>query len=150
MKIINTQEELKALIIKNKIVIDDDLTINCDIYLLGINIEARDIKARDIRAWDIKARDIKARDIRAWDIKAGDIRASDIDAWNIRARDIEARDIYASDIEAGDIRARDIYAKDIIYDASAIATKSFVCKSIKGSKSDALHKCQDQEIQFIK
>ena len=58
MKIINTQEELEALIDDNgDIVIDDDLTINCN-----IKIEA------NIQAWDIKAADIEARDIKANDI----------------------------------------------------------------------------------
>ena len=53
MKIINTQEELEALIDDNgNIVIDDNLKINC---IIKINAN---IKAWNIEAWNIKAADI--------------------------------------------------------------------------------------------
>ena len=68
MKIINTQQELEALIDDdNNIVIDDDLMLNCNI----------EVKA-NIIAWDINARDIKAGNINAQDIKALDIKAENI------------------------------------------------------------------------
>jgi hypothetical protein len=57
--IINTQEELEALIDDdNNIIINDDLVIRCD-----IDIEAN-IKANNIDAFDIKADDIEAKNIR--------------------------------------------------------------------------------------
>ena len=136
---INKQKELEALIINGEIVIDDDLTINCDINLPGI----------DIKAWDIDANDIKARNIDARNIDALDIKARNINARNIESGDIKARDIKAWNIKAGDIRASDIKANDISYFSSVIATESLICKSIAGKRRNSLHKCQDQEIQFI-
>lgn len=140
MKIIKTQKELEALIIDDKIAIDDHLAINCNINLPGI----------DIYAWDINALNIDARDIWAWNIRAGVMKARDIKARNIDA-DIKARDIDASDsdIYARNIDARNIKANDISYYAFAIAEESFVCQSIKGRRQNSLHKCLDQEIQFI-
>jgi len=63
MIVINTQEELEALIDDdNNIVIDGNLEINCKI-IIKANIKAGNIKARDIKAGNIEALDIKAWDI---------------------------------------------------------------------------------------
>jgi len=72
MIIINTQEELEALIDKNNIIIKDDLIIRCNINI-NAHITARNIRAKNIRAWNIDA----------WDIKAWNINARNIKAWNI-------------------------------------------------------------------
>jgi len=62
------------------------------------NIDAGDINAMDINAWNINAMDIDARNIDAWDINA-----RNIDAWDIDARNIDAVDIDAVDINAWNI-----------------------------------------------
>jgi predicted acyltransferase (DUF342 family) len=92
--VINTQEELEALIDKNNIIIKDDLIINCNIDIKG-NIKAHDIKANNIKAWNIKANDIN-------------------------------------------------------YFASCIAYKSLKCKTIEGSRENAVHLCLDKPIEYIK
>jgi len=134
--IINTEEELEALVDKNNnIIINDDLMINCDI----------DIDVFDIEAKNIKARDIKARNIDAYDIKAYNIDADNIEAWNIRAWNIEARDINANNIDANNINAYDIN-----YQVFCIAYKSLKCKTIKGRRQNVVHLCLDQPIEYIK
>ena len=121
MKIINTQQELEALIDdNNNIVIIDDLKINCKI----------EVKA-NIKAWDIDARSIKA---------------DNIDAWNIKAWNIEAENINACDIHAWDIKAESIEAGDISYSAVCFAYTSINCKSIKGRHDNSKHFALDGEI----
>ena len=76
--IINTQEELEALIDKNNnIIIDGDLTINC-----SISIEAN-INACNIDAINIYANNIDANNIDAINIYANNIDANNIDVHNI-------------------------------------------------------------------
>ena len=129
MKIINTQEELEALIDDNgDIVIDDDLTINCN-----IKIEA------NIQAWDIKAADIESRNIKAGNLGAWSIKTANIEASNIQARRIESRNIKAANIEALIIQARHIEAADISYYAVCFAYKSIICRSIKGRRDNSKH-----------
>ena len=139
MKIINTQEELEALIDDNgDIVIDDDLTINCNIKIEA-NIQAWDIKAADIEAWDIKAADIESRNIKAGNLGAWSIKTANIEASNIQARRIESRNIKAANIEALIIQARHIEAADISYYAVCFAYKSIICRSIKGRRDNSKH-----------
>jgi len=83
-------------------------------------------------------------------IDAWNINAWDIDAWNINAWDIDAWDINAWDIDAWDILAGNINARNINYWAICIARNSFKCKSVKGRRENSIHKCLDQEIEFIK
>ena len=73
------------------------------------------------------------------------INAHDINAWDITAWDITARDINAMDINTMDINA-----KNIEYWAVCIAYRSFKCKSVKGRRENSIHKCLDQEIEFVK
>ena len=149
MKIINTQEELEALIDDNgNIIIDDDLEINCSIEI-NANIKAWNIKAGDIKAWNIKAWNIKAGDIKAGDIKAGDIKAWNIEAVDINAGDIKAMDIEAVDIKAMDIKAWDIKALDISYYSVCFAYQSIICKSIKGRRDNSKHFVLDGAITEI-
>ena len=139
MIVINTQEELEALIDDdNNIVIDGNLEINCKI-IIKANIKAGNIKARDIKAWNINALNIKARNIKARNIKARDIEALDIKAGNIKARDIKA----------GNIEALDIEAWDISYYAVCFAYTSINCKSIKGRRANSKHFALDGEITII-
>lgn len=84
--------------------------------------------------------DIDAWNINAWDISAGDINAWDINAHEINAKNINADDINAKKIDAGNIK----------YWAFCIAYSSFKCKSVKGRRVNSIHKCLDQEIEFIK
>ena len=146
---INTQEELEALIIDGEIVAIDHLIINCNIDLPGIDIEARNIKAKNINAKDIRAHNINTYNINACNINANIIKANIIKARDIKARNVQAIGIIASDIDAWDIITNYIKAGDIRYYSFVIARKALICKSIKGSRPNALHKCQDKEIEFI-
>jgi hypothetical protein len=77
------------------------------------------------------------------------IDAWDIDAVNINAGCIKAWDINAKNINAGCIYAKNINALNIIYCTTCIAYTTFKCKSIRGIKENAIHKCLDQEIEYI-
>ena len=129
MKTYNTIEEINADIVDGVLKVDDDITITFD-----CKIQA-----------DIKALDINAMDIKAFGIMSGNITAMDIDAMDINARDIDARDIKAQDIDAMNIKAG-----NITYYGVCIAYGSFKCKSIKGRRNNSIHKCLDQDIEFIK
>ena len=120
--VINTQEELEALIVDGRIVIDDHLHITCN-----VRVEA------DIKAWNIKAWNIKAWNIKAWNINAGNINAGNINAGNINA---------------GNINARFIDAGHIDYYAVCFAYKYIVCTSIEGRRENSKHFCLDGEIAF--
>ena len=130
---ITTQKELDDLIAtaneSNTIVLNEDLKITFD-CTIPCNIDAYNITARNIKAWDIKAGNITARNIKAWDIKAGNIKAGNIDAYNITAGNIKA--------------------DNIEYYAFCIAYHSLECKSISGIRENSIHKCLDQEIKTIK
>lgn len=58
--------------------------------------------------------------------------------------------INAMNINAYDISANNIDALDIKYWAVCIAYHSFKCKSVKGRRENSIHKCLDQEIEFVK
>jgi hypothetical protein len=129
-------DDLKATAVDDCINVDGDLEVKVNVFDLGeLSIDVKGyIDARDIDAWNINARDIKAMDINARDIDA---------------RDIKAMDINAQDIDARDINAWNINAWDISYYAFCIARISLKCKSIKGIRDNALHKCLDSEIEYI-
>ena len=126
MLIFNNLEEMKAYYVEetNTYVFKDDVTINFPLSICA-HIDALNITAWDIRAWDIRAGDITTGDITAWDIRAGDIYAEYIDAGHIDAENIS-------------------------YWAICIAHYSFKCKSVKGRRDNSIHKCLDQEIEFVK
>ena len=146
MLIFNNLEEMKSYYIKeiNAYVFKEAITINFTLDVEA-NITALDINARNINTLDINARNINAVNINAWDITAKDITARDINTG-----DINAVNINALDINALDIVARDIDARDIKYWAICIARKSFKCKSVKGRRTNSIHKCLDREIKFVK
>ena len=161
MKIYKTQQEVDADIVDNVLTIEGDVRFEFNLKIAAKlvvssgdidawDIKARDIDARDIKAWNIKARDIDARDINASDIDAWNIKARDINAWDIKARDINARDIKARDINAWNIDAWDIDARDISFFAVCIAYTSFVCKSIIGRRENAKYFCLDKEVEIKK
>ena len=120
---LNNLKEMEPYYIKktNTYVFKDDIIIN-----FTLNVDAN----IDASAWNITALSITARDIDAWDIDAFDIHARDIGARNIEAKNIDA--------------------KDIKYWAICIAYQSFKCKSVKGKRENSIHKCLDQEIEFVK
>ena len=79
MKIYKTQEEIEADIVDGVLKIRGDVK-----FEVSFSIEAKII---------VEAGNIKAEDIEAWNIEAGNIKAEDIKAGNIKAWNIEARDI---------------------------------------------------------
>ena len=87
-------------------------------------------------------------DIKA-NIDACDINARDINAWNIESCDINAININAYDIIADDINAYDIKANNIIYFAVCFAYESIKCKSIKGRRENAEHFVLDGKIEIV-
>lgn len=131
MKVFNNLEEMKPYYNEetntyifsenNRLIdikIDFDLNIECNINARNINaldIKARDIQALYIKALDIKARNIKALDIKACNINSGNIKACDIEACNINAWDIKARE-------------------------------TFVCESIEGRRENSKYFCLDSEV----
>ena len=86
-------------------------------------------------------------DIKA-NIDACDINARDINAWNIESCDINAININAYDIIADDINAYDIKANNIIYFAVCFAYENIKCKSIKGRRENAEHFVLDGKIEI--
>jgi len=148
---INNIEEMKKYYDEktNTYIFDDDVEFIIDIKVRS-SIDAYDIKAKNIDAWNIDALDIDAYDIKAKNIDAWNIKALDINACNIKARDINARDINARDINAYDINAYDIDAWNIYYYYFCIAYYIFKCKSVKSSRDNSVCKCLDKEIEYIK
>jgi hypothetical protein len=84
----------------------------------------------------------------SWDINAGNITARNINAWDITAWDINAGNITARNITAWDITARNITAGDINYYAVCFAYKNIKCKSIKGRRKNAKYFCLDGKIEM--
>ena len=120
--VINTQEELEALIVDGCIAINNNLRITCD-----VSVEV---------------------DIKAWNIKAGNINAGNIDARDINARNIDARNINVGNINARDINAEGINAGNIDYYAVCFAYNYIACTSIKGKRYNNKHFCLDGKINF--
>ena len=133
----------------------DLVVLNFDLEVQA-NIEAKDIKGKDIMVQELNARDITAEDIEAWNIMARDIHADDIFASDMNIRDINARDIEALDISADNIEARDIGAKDIkatsikardiIYYALCFAYENITCRTIVGKRDNHKHFVLDGSI----
>ncbi len=143
MKIYNTQSEIEADIKNGELFVDDDITITFDCTIdagiIAWDINAEDIKARNITSLNINARNIIARNIKAWDINARDINARNIDAEDIKARNIDAEDI----------KARNINAVSISYYAICVAFHTFTCQKIEGTRENAKHFCLDSDIKIL-
>ena len=140
---ITTQKELNDLIAtadkSNTILLMEDLEITFDCEIT-CNLKAENIDAHKINAHNINAHNINAHKINAHKIDARNIDAINIDADNINAHNIDARNI----------DARNIDAINISYFAFCIAYESLKCKSISGTRENSIHKCLDQEIEYIK
>ena len=136
MLIFNNLEEMKSYYIEeiNTYFFKDDIIIK-----FHLDVDAN-IDAENIDAGNINVRNINAGNINSWDIIAG----------KINAVDIIARDINADNINAWDILAGNIDALDIKYWGVCIAYRSFRCKSVKGRRTNSMHKCLDREIEFVK
>lgn len=146
MKIYKTQEEVDADIKDERLIIDDNVTFECDVIVKGY-IKARNIDALNINALNINAMDISARNITAMDINTWDINAWNINTWDINAMDVNVGDINARSIDARDINARSINARDICYHAFCIAYKSIECNSWEARRSNHLDPvCLDGEL----
>lgn len=80
-----------------------------------------------------------------------DLRSdSSINARNIKALNIDAANIDAWNINAWNINARNIKALDINYYAVCIAYQTFSCRSVRGTRKNAIHACLDGEIEYKK
>ena len=146
--VINTQEELEALIVDGCIAINNNLRITCDVSV-EVDIKAWNIKAGNINAGNIDARDINAGNIdAAWDINARNIKVGNIDARDINAGNIDARNINVGNINARDINAEGINAGNIDYYAVCFAYNGIACTSIKGKRYNNKHFCLDGKINF--
>ena len=110
MKIYKTQSEVEKDIKNGVLAIGDDVTFEC-----SISIDA------SINAYNIKACDINAYNINANNIDACDINANNINAYNINAYDINANNIDACDIS---------------YCAFCSAYNSIKCSSIKARREN--------------
>lgn len=86
--------------------------------------------------------------INAWNINAWNINALNINAWNINAENIDAGNIDAGNINAWNIDAGNINAEDINYYAVCIAYQKFICRSVRGSRKNAIHACLDGQIEY--
>ena len=74
MEIYKNQAEVEADIIDSVLTIEGDVSFEFNLKIeASIIVKAGNIKAGDIKAWNIEAGDIKARKIEAWNIEAGDI-----------------------------------------------------------------------------
>jgi hypothetical protein len=143
---INTQAEFDELMTNGNAIVYEDLNILCDITIGGsinaLNIYSKlSINAQNISAIKIEAYDINAQDIYACNIYACNITAQDISAHNILACNINALDIYARNIDAVNINARKIK-----YYAVCFAQETLSCVSIEGKRKNCKHFCLDSEI----
>lgn len=130
MIIINKQEDMEKYYDEktNTYVFNGDVTFTCDINIRS-GIDAYSINANNIKAYDIKAFYMYARNI---------------NADNINATSINANDIYGNNIDVNYI-----IAQDISYYSFCIATNTFKCKKIVGRRENSIHKCLDNDIEFI-
>jgi len=104
---------------EREIIFEGDLILTSD-FKTSKNLVVRGrIYGKDGKAWNINAKNIDAKDIEAWNIEA----------WNINARNINAKDIDARNINVWNINARNINAKNI--DARNIICESREKKSSK-------------------
>lgn len=74
-----------------------------------------------------------------WDIDAYDIKAKNITVKNIDAGNIYAIDISARNITASHIIALNIYADDILYYGVCFAYDDIICKSIQSTRENSRH-----------
>ena len=107
-----------------------DIKLNFELNI-DVNIEARNITALNISAWNITGLNIDAQNIEARDIKAVNITACNIYAHNIDARAIDALNIDACDIN---------------FYSFCIAYENINCTSIKGHRENHIAKALDGEI----
>ena len=98
------------------------------------NIDARDIKAHNINAFDIDAFEIKAQNIRAYNIHAFIVEAE-----YVSSSDISSHYIFVKQIDASDISAFDIIADYINYHAVCYAYNHIQCKHIEGAYKFSQH-----------
>ena len=120
----------------------DLVMLNFDLKV-SAHIDAGNIIANDINAYNVDAINIDARNINAWDIKAYDIKAD-----NIKSYDIKADDIIANNIDACDIKARNIKTNNIFYRTVCVAYESIKCRSIKGFYPNSKHFVLEGELEI--
>ena len=114
------------------IFIEDEEYIDLVVFNFDLNTSA------NIEAGCIDALNITAGYIKAWDIDTRDINALSIEAW----------DIYAWDICACNIAAENIKARNISYYAVCFACDNIKCKSIKGRRENAKHFVLDGKLEI--
>ena len=105
----------------------DKVVFNFDLNVEA-NIDAREIEAHNIKAFDINARCINAHDIRAYNIYAYMINANYVNSCDIASNFIYVNNLNASDI----IGASEIIADTIMYNAVCYAYRHINCKHIEG------------------
>ena len=139
IEIFNNLEEIQKYYDKETntyIFKENDIFIDTIIFNFTLEVNA------NIRAWDIKAFDIRTTNISCSNIMAIDIDARNIDCINLTAKDIIALNIDALNITARNINVDNIFAKSIdargeidCYD-TCVASEYIKCKSIIGGRND--------------
>lgn len=89
---------------------------------------------------------INAQDIKASNIDAFNISAKNITAYNIEALDIKADRLIANDINANNVKADSIVARDITFYAVCFAYNNFDCRSIMGLRKNSKYFCLNNEV----
>ena len=105
--------------------------IDTVVFHFDLNVEAN-IDACDIVAPNISAFDINACSIKTHYIIACNINAYMVGADYVNSSNINSKYIYANRIDASDISAFDIIADYISYHAVCYAYKHIKCKHIEG------------------
>ena len=126
-------KEINTYVFKENGSYIDLVIFNFDLKV-GAHIDAGNIVACNINAYNVDAINIDARNIKSWDIKAYNIKAD-----NIKSYDIKADDIVANNIDAWDIKARNIKTNNISYQVVCVAYESIKCRSIKGVYPNSKH-----------
>lgn len=111
--------------------LNNDEYINKVVFNFDLNVDAN-IDARDIEAHNIKAYNIYACHINATEIRADNIYAYMIKAYYVNSCDITSDFIYVNNLNASDISAFEIIADTIMYNAVCYAYRHIKCKHIEG------------------
>lgn len=144
MIIISNKEELdkyyntkrkNAYVVNDNVEFTFDVDVEDDIIAFDINaqnIKARNIIGRDISAGNITGKFIKANNVVGADIFVDEITVDNINAKNIKTKIIKTSSIVVLDISANRIYVDNVYANNILYSEICMVSDSISCISIKG------------------
>jgi len=157
MKIYKTQEEVTADIKDGVLVIDGDVSFECDISIRASivvtkgNLNCLNLKCLNLTCWDLTCWDLDCRDINCLNLNCFDLTCWDLDCRNLTCWNLTCFDLTCRDINCRDINCRDITCRDLSYYALCFAYQSITCTSYKARRD--VHQepiCLDGELTISK